>query len=214
MTPAVYPGDLWTVPRAWEGERVYIIGGGPSVAHAGYSAIARLHQTGRVIGINDAYRLRYCDALIFADRKWLQWPHTRRDLTSSSYGYLIGRVAREEANGDPPFHRLARDMMAGLSRNPQALSGWDCGSNAINLAYHFTGGRPRDIVLLGFDMGGGNWHSRHLSPPRDAEYLARNVIPYFERMAAELRAEGIRVINCSPGSALTCFPIMSLADVL
>lgn len=213
MTQAVWPNDLWAVPRDWIGQRIYIIGGGPSVAHAGYSEIARLHRTGRVIGCNDAYRLRYCDALIFADRKWLQWPHTRRDLTPNNYEYLIGRVAREEANGDPPFHRLARDMMAGLSRSPQALSGWCCGSNAINLAYLFSAGHPKDIILLGFDMHGANWHNRHLTAKVPGKY-ERDFIPYIERMAAELRAEGIKVINCSPGSALKCFQIMLLKDVL
>lgn len=203
---------MWTIPREWEGERIYIIGGGRSIKHAGYSAIRDLHKTGRVIGVNDAYRLRYCDVIFFADRQWLQWPHTRRDLKPELYGRLVGRVARQ--GGDPPFYRLARDMMAGLSRSPQALAGWDGGANAINLAYLFAGGRPRDIVLLGFDMAGGNWHSRHLTPAPEAEYLARNVIPHFERMAEELRAEGISVINCSPGSALQCFPIKPLEAVL
>jgi len=68
------------------------------------------------------------------------------------------------------------------------------------------------ILLVGFEMhprNGVHWHPQHstrngLRNPGDNEMkLWREDI---ERVACNFAARGTRIINCTPGSALTCFP--------
>lgn len=103
----------------------------------------------------------------------------------------------------------------GLSRNPAVIhTGGNSGYQVIGLAYHLGAAR---IVLLGYDMqkvqGKSHWHGDH---PKNLKQSS----PYqawvgrFEALALDLKAEGVEVINCTPGSALRFFPMAELKDVL
>jgi hypothetical protein len=196
---------VWSVPRAWEGEAAFVLGGGDSLR--GFDA-GRLKGHGRVIAVNDAFRIApWADVLYFGDRKWFDW-------NRGSLGMFRGEhiVTRVEVGATPPLKikRLRRNLDVGLARHPSEVAGWCSGGNAINLAYLF-GAAP--IVLLGFDMKGGNWHTHHRTP-KNLDAYRRHFIPHIERMAPELEREGVTVINATPGSALGCFPIVSLDDIL
>jgi hypothetical protein len=76
------------------------------------------------------------------------------------------------------------------------------------------------ILLVGFEMhprNGVHWHPPHstragLRDPGDNEMkLWREDI---ERVADKFAARGTRVINCTPDSALTCFPQMAFEQAL
>ena len=82
----------------------------------------------------------------------------------------------------------------------------------MNLAAQLGASR---IVLLGYDMSddnGHNWHERSVCkeqgriPTKDHYKKFRKAI---QRVANRLKAMHIEVINCSPDSALTCFPRMT-----
>jgi hypothetical protein len=97
-----------------------------------------------------------------------------------------------------------------MSLDPRRVAGPDSGSNAINLAFLFG---ARRIVLFGFEMRPGNWHDRHrrVTPP---QRYAEKFIPALEAMAVALKREDVEVINATPGSALTCFPIVAPDEIL
>src|SRR5690606_35274494 len=98
---------------------------------------------------------------------------------------------------------VPRATKGALSTDPGAVCGLCSGGSAINLAYLFGAGR---IVLLGHDMRHtGHWHDRTIRTPPD--HYAERFIPPLARMAARLRVLGVRVINCTQSSALTCFPL-------
>ena len=89
--------------------------------------------------------------------------------------------------------------------------GGNSGYQAINLA-HLWGARR--IVLLGLDCGNGpageaHWFGQHPAP------LGR-VQPFdlwrakFPALAADLAADGVRVVNASRRTSLTCFRVGSL----
>lgn len=106
------------------------------------------------------------------------------------------------------------DSLAVLSRDPSCLAhGGNGGYQAINLAA--LAGAQR-IVLLGFDMkfrqGQKNWHPGY--PIKTPERHIKQWIPRFRELAAELRHDGVQVLNASEETALDAFERRPIADVL
>lgn len=103
----------------------------------------------------------------------------------------------------------------GLAREPGLIHhGANSGYQAISLAYQLGADR---IILVGFDMqrtdGRSHWHGDHprgLGNAHGIERWARN----FEALAADLNREGVKVVNCTIKTALTCFPRADLRDVI
>lgn len=94
--------------------------------------------------------------------------------------------------------------------------GGNSGFQALNLVIQWG---ARRIILIGFDMtdsSGVHWYGRNRWPqssnPNTAAF--RGWIATFERSVAVLREIGADVVNCSPHSALTCFPKMSIEEAL
>lgn len=79
------------------------------------------------------------------------------------------------------------------------------GYQAVNLAYLRGAAR---IVLLGYDYqlthGELHFFGAHTKVPQENSQWQLRVRP-FERLAADLRQEGVDVINCTRHTALRCF---------
>lgn len=201
----------WTVPRVWPGETVALLGGGASLTQAD---VDRLRGRCHVIAINDAFLLApWADCLWFTDARWIdgekaneRWkgPGNRAEVDASP---IPLKATRAEVQG---FLRLHHERTAALALQPNAVAGSSGGANAMNLAYHLG---PRRQLLLGFDMRPGHWHDRHKVPSKVANYTTR-FPDEMARMGAALVARGVGVVNCTPGSALTCFPMASLDEAL
>lgn len=95
-------------------------------------------------------------------------------------------------------------------------AGGNSGFQALNLAVQWG---ARRIMLVGFDMsdrGGKHWYGRNLWPmsanPDETNF--KRWIAAFDRAAPQLQDLGVEVVNCSPASALTCFPKRSISDAL
>jgi hypothetical protein len=87
------------------------------------------------------------------------------------------------------------------------------GANAIQLARQLGADW---IGLLGFDYGPADdgalhWHEDH-QPPLGNSRLFET--PEIQRLARELREEGIKVVNCSRRTRLDCFTRMDLEHVI
>lgn len=85
--------------------------------------------------------------------------------------------------------------------------GGNSGFQALNLAVLWGATR---IELYGFDMRRGDDGRRHFFGDHPKE-LQRDLdfaraIRGFEEAAPQLRKLGVEVVNCTPGSALRCFP--------
>jgi hypothetical protein len=88
---------------------------------------------------------------------------------------------------------------------------------AIYLAERL-GAKP--ILLVGFEMHPGNgvhWHPPHSArvglrnPGENEMKIWRDDV---ERVAPKFAARGTEIINCTPDSALTCFPYVPFAKAL
>lgn len=200
------PPRFWRIPLgAWAGDPCFILGGGPSLK--GFD-VPRLKGRGRVIAVNNA-GLDLCpwaDVLYFADgdQRWWGWNKDRIGLFQGEW--LVTRADLK----DPPAQllRVRHNREDPLSTDGWHLSGVCGGANAINLAF-CLGASP--IILMGFDMRPGNWHNLHKLPPKAGQHRQR-FIPAIEAMRVAMGDHV--VLNASPGSALRCWPVVDIEEVL
>ncbi len=190
----------WRVPSEWTGERCFILCNGESI-RAQRHLIPKL--VGRVIAIKEAVRLRpNADVLFVAAEKRVDIVHDLFPVFTGSYV-----IARNKVPDSYPDYvkRICRTKdHTRLCELPDHVCGFDCGTSAINLAYHFG---ATEIVLLGMDMQGNRWCNGefdHPMPKIPADHHARHsaVLP---AIAKDARKKGIRIVNCSPTSAVTAF---------
>lgn len=189
----------WTVPREWVGERCFILAGGASL-RAQRALVSRLR--GRIIAIKQSVLLRPDADVMFVSGR--DDPQVCAPFFPQFRGTYI--ICRNAYPGFPPEVKLlARSKDTGrLSTDPTHLAGLDAGTSAINLAFLFG---ATEIVLLGYDMTGGRWFTGEIAhhlprPPKRHFELHTAVLP---TIAADLRAAGVRVVNCSPISTVTVF---------
>jgi hypothetical protein len=117
-----------------------------------------------------------------------------------------------------PGHDTAK--ASGISTDPHYIHwGRNSGFQVANLVAHLVGSDGR-LLLCGYDFKPGprgelHHHPDHSGPLKnpDASSLA-SWARLFVPAAPQFKELGIEVINCSPGSALTCFPTARLEDVL
>lgn len=217
----------------WEGETVVLIGGGPSLTVEQVATVREWHQRGdvRCIAINDAYLLaEFADVCYFADAKWYRWQMEGREkpgLTAEQVRQRWRDFAGQKCTiqtaqpyiVDDAVHILRNvafpDHSSGLSTDPGALAtGWNSGFQALNAAI-LAGAAV--VPLLGFDGrpnadGKAHWFGDH--PAATPVGFWPQMRRAFSEAQAAIRASGVRVVNCSPGSYLDTFEKIALEDVM
>lgn len=194
-------------PVLWPNATIVVIGGGNSVRELD---LAPLLDSGvPIVGVNNAYKLVRPDVLFFADSRWWRW---NKDAVNLDYcGYRV--VTASGANLDERLQRVRREYNIALAEQPNAVTGPDSGSMAINLAYHYGASR---IILLGFDMrftdGRAHWHEDYPVPTPESNYVEL-FAPTYPPMIQALADRGVEVIRSTP-SALEFIPEVPLADAL
>lgn len=203
------PPPLWTVPRAWSGERCFILCGGESLR-------AQRHLVpslpGRVIAVKEGVLLRPDADVLFLSGEYMEtigpplvarFRGTHAVVRGKGCAALPAHVKRVTRAKD---HTRLCDL-------PTHVCGYDGGTSAINLAYHFG---STTIVLLGYDMCGGRWFSGewdHPLPRPPAHHFERHMAP-LGALARDAQAKGIRIVNASPISRVDCFERGRLEEFL
>lgn len=165
----------------------------------------------RVIATNNAYQLGpWVDFCFFGDCRWWDW---HRKALATYAGITVTCCPRLKDNGTKYLRCMERGKPVGIDSAPGKISwGRHTGASVINFAYHL-GANP--IVLLGYDMrrvdDKPNWHDQHPCPDKNPYDRFLKSFPPIRRDAEAL---GLKIINCTPNSALTIFPMMSLEDFL
>lgn len=199
----------WVIPQEWTGERCFILCNGESV-NAQRHLIPKI--TGRIIAIKEAMRLR-TDADV-----WFIAAEKKVDICVPMFPLFQGRyvVARNKVPPEYPDYvkRVCRTKdHTRLCQLPDHVCGFDSGTSAIDLAAHFG---ASEIVLIGMDMTGNRWCNGELAHPmpvipQQHHLRHRSVLP---ALAEDAKRKGIRIVNCSPISAVTCFERGRLEDWL
>lgn len=195
--------------RRWSG-RCIVAAPGPSLTEE----VAELCRGERVIAVNDAYRLLpWADVKYACDAAWWE-VHRMNVLTGERWTSHSLAPKNDKRSMSDGFHVIEGRNGEGFSRDPAVIHyASNSGFQAVNLAILF-GADP--IILVGFDMRevGGKRHffGNHKAPLRDGHPFPVWV-GHFARAAKKL-GPAPRIINATPGSALTCFPMMPLAEAL
>lgn len=193
------------LPRLHPNQTIAILAGGPSLTQQQANQVQHLVT----IAINDSYQLApWADYHYFCDSKWQKWHCDREDYQS-----FQGVRITQDVVDEPGVIRIAGKHDKGVSESPEVIHyGSNSGFQALNIAYLMGASR---ILLLGYDMkvaknGKAHWFGDHPDKVRSS-YLGW--LSNFSVAADQLKGK-VEVINCSPDSALQCFPKMALTDAL
>lgn len=181
---------------------VFIIGGGDSLRGFDYSKL----DGKLVIGINQAcVYLPNLTAIYWADGDWA----AKNDDTLNRHTCKLRFAGRPNLRGN---YATTENMAAGgatllnitgklgLDFDINCVRGDNSGSHVINLCVNAGATR---IVLLGFDMKVGHWHSDYEFSY--SEDIYQGFLESINSIAPAL-PEGVEVINCSLKSNIQVFP--------
>lgn len=193
------PPVLWSVPSEWPGERCFILCGGESVK-AQRHLVPQLE--GRVIAVKEGVLLRPdADVLFFAG----EHPAVIAPPLLAAYR---GPCVVVRGKGHPVFPSTAKRIWRTKtherwSDDASMVAGFDAGTSAINLAILYG---ATEIVVLGYDMRGGRWFAGerpHPMPVIPETHFEQHMAP-LASLAEDAKRKGIRIVNCSPISRVTC----------
>lgn len=194
--PFVYP-KTWHVPQEWSAdEPCFILCSGESIGKQA-ALIPRLQ--GRFIAVKHGLLLKPdADVLFFPGEAWesiafpllKQFRGTHAIVRSKYHPNLPASVKRVTRSKHHEQLCELRDH----------VSGFDTGTSAINLAYHFG---ARMIVLLGYDMTGGHFCQHPMQHPPQGHFR-RHTVP-LAKLNEDAKRKGVRIVNCSPTSVVTAF---------
>lgn len=204
MTVAV---ATWTppkpvlMPRLWDNATCLVVCSGES---AGPLKDPIRRFPGPVIAVKHGVVLRPDAQVFFVSGEWTETiaasllPKWARHHDPKALAVVRGRSC---PGLDPVFQRVTRSKAHGtLSELRDHVTGLDTGTSAINLAYHLG---ATTVLMVGYDMKGGHFCKHPLqNPPQD--HFRRHLRPLAE-MNADARQKGVRIVNCSPGSAVDAF---------
>lgn len=204
----------WEVPRAWPGETVAVLASGPSMSKALCDQLRGRCRTIAVsnVGIDSvdsttgqiiAAPAPWADVLFASDAKW--W----REYRARAMAFAGLKITSQNGLNWDELHCLAFSPRAPFDERPtHIVSGGNSGYQAVHIAAHFGATR---ILLFGFDMReaappGGGQPRRHYfgnhPPPCNSKGRFDRWIRNFVSLATYLDTRRVKLINCTPGSAL------------
>lgn len=193
----------WSVPKMWEGKTVAILASGPSMSQEVADAVRAKNVP--TIVINDTFRLApWADMLYAADSGW--WDHHAQ--TALKFEGL--KVTAHDCTVYRAVLCLRQSGVEGFDPHPKKIrTGGNSGYQALHVA--IQAGAKR-VALFGYDMGGGkHWFGAHPPPLRNTDPNSYAV--WVERFKG-LIGHGAEIVNCTPKSAITCFPKMTLDEAI
>jgi hypothetical protein len=202
-------------PRLFPGATIACLATGPSLTQADCDWL-RDHAI-PAVAVNDAYRLApWAQVLYSSDRQW--WPFYKGVPAFQGLKFGIGSGMGKD-NGFrhyPEIQCLRNTGYDGLELNPAGLkNGRNSGYAAVNLAVHLGAAR---ILLLGYNLcrlpGKTHFFGDHPSALSQNPSLYPSFARTFATLVKPLREIGVEIVNCTPETALTCFPRLPLEQAL
>jgi hypothetical protein len=194
------PRPISKIDPIWEGETIYIVGGGPSLLNFNWNSLAGK----KTIAINKAIlSLPSANVLYWTDSIVYGWYKSEIDKFK---GLKI--TIRDNPSYPNDVKILKKGEKYGLGEDGSTLShGNNSGYAAINLAYLLG---AKKIVLLGYDMKNngvqGHYHDGYPVPLTGDSVYKEQFIPGFVILANLLKEKGVEVYNASIESSITVWP--------
>ena len=225
--------QYWKIPKIWQDEDVWILGGGPSVTKqfnipeavvgavmnkelplSVYSQYLHPIHNKHVIGVNIAYMIgTWMDMIFFGDKAFFLF---HQHGLSAYPGIKVSSHPKTQGLEWVNYVPRERYHLTGLSPNPRTIC-WNAnsGAAAIDVAVHAGAKR---VLLLGMDMqvdevGRQHWHDEYHTPKMKKQPFDTH-LRAFPDIAKDAQAKGVEIINVSPDSAIHSFPKVTLKEVL
>ena len=206
-------------PLDWSYCDVVIIAGGESVTADQCSAVFEwMGPTRKVVAINTSFRMApFADVVYACDGHYWTTNDEKTGQTYLEEMLGLGIERRQMWTQDRGAAKklginfVQSERGEGLNKKKNIINqGASGGYQAIGLAVQWG---AKKIYLLGFDCKGGHWHGDHPAPI-NARLPHKMWLENFAKLAPDLKAAGVEVINCSPDSALKVFPQKRLEEAL
>lgn len=201
------------VERLWPNSTIVCLATGPSLTA---EDVEFCRGKSRVIAVNDAYSLApWADVLYACDPAWWRWHQGVKDFGGQKWSIESSAWSKRLRDAFADVKRLRNTGETGLESNPTGLrTGRNSGYQAVNMAVHLGALR---IVLLGYDMkvasdGRRHFFGNHPEAAQNSPYPSFR--EHFKTLVDPITKAGVSVLNCTPGSALTCFHSADLRAVL
>jgi hypothetical protein len=221
---------------AWNGRIAVLLGGGPSLTMEQVELVReeRAADRVRVVAINDSYLVApWADALYAADAHWHESHRSgvakpKLDLKAEDVAQHFAAFKGQKCSIQNQLGGLRDDAThvlrnfhgkgthgKGLSNDRGALvTGRHSGYQALNLVI-LAGAAT--AILLGYDgkpnsEGATHWHGGHETPP--ASGVWSSIQGSWRDGQNAIKATGVRVVNCSPGSYIGAFEKLPLEQAL
>lgn len=192
----------WSVPRLWEGRTVVVMASGASMSREVAEAVRRSWLP--TIAVNNTFLLcPWANMLYAADASW--W----RVHESAALAFAGLKVTCYVNIPYPEVNVLVPSGITGFDPRPNRIrTGGNSGYQAVHVAIQTGAAR---ILLCGFNMCGQHWFGSHPLPLRNPD--PGSLQKWASRFKG-LVGHGAEIINCTPHSALTCFPFVPLEEAL
>ncbi len=198
----------WVPNKIWDGEEVFIIGGGVSLKAFKWDLL----KEELTIGCNDAYihGEEVCKLCVFGDHKWFL-VHER---ALAHYKGVVVTNASQLYKSDVEWLLWMYREQYGLHTDKL---GWNActGAVAINLALVLG---AKKVYLLGFDMhkteGKTNWYDNFIDRKQPDTNYDRFINDGFSKFPKELESKfpEVKVINITDNSSLNMFPKIGVKE--
>lgn len=140
----------------------------------------------KVVAVSDAWHLApWADALVATDEAWWKAHPDALRFAGKRFGLM------------PSFR-----LVAGVERLTIATTDTNSGLFGLMVAVHLGATR---VLLCGVDLNrpGNHFFGRHPAPLKPTSV---HRMEDFKRQFSHYKPRGIEIINCSPSSALECYP--------
>ena len=219
----------------FNGQAAVLIGTGPSLNAKQIEIVKSYKEENKckVFTINNAYEVApFSDVHFAGDASWWEIYYKAsdklRDMGADKYTWYPDTARKFN------LKYIAGDLRKpGLSFDPSIIHINGSGPSSINLAMHYGVNR---LLLIGHDMKYADDYNGHNkksgATPRHffGEYpeplrqwpkvgVSQSgtldcLIKIYNNMTSDLKAAKMQVINCTPGSALSTFPMADLEEEL
>lgn len=169
-----------------------VLATGQSVTADQVEYVREMHAAGKcgAIAISDMYlRAPWADALVSNDPNW--WGNHPEASKFAGRKFCGGHFPGTER----------------LEQTGEFNSGVNSGLQGMRVARDVFGASR--ILLIGFDMHGTHYFGPHPEPMKNT--TPERFVKFLKQFDGWRHGE---VINCTPGSALTRFPVSELREVL
>lgn len=194
----------------WKGRTAVIVASGPSLTVGQCRAVRNSGHPS--IAVNASFRLAWPAVVYMGDMLAVKQyvDEVRRHPSKPQFWTQDANAAQRYC-----LHLVRGENREGLGVKRAVHLNGNSGFQALNLAFLFG---ARRILLVGFDMKPGpkgekHWHPDHPRPLVQGQCF-EEWIHKSAKLARDLEREQCEVVNCTPGSALTCWPIGDLEKEL